>query len=60
MDFTPTEEELRDVEERFQVEGCGQRLVIPENFAPTVPPYKEGDPVDHGAREQEPSLSLQL
>ena len=47
--FTPTEEELIDVEQRFAVEGCGKRLVIPENFSRTLSPYSEGTSVDHNA-----------
>ena len=39
LDFTPTEDELSDVEQRFAVEGCGKRLVIPENFSQTLSPY---------------------
>ena len=51
VDFSPTEDELREIEESFGAEGCGHRLVIPENFTVTVPPYVEGERVDHNARE---------
>ena len=49
LDFTPTAEELEDVEKRFSVEGFGSRLVIPENFVETVPVYVEGTRTDFNA-----------
>lgn len=52
MDFTPTAEELKDVEARFAVEGFGDRLVIPENFVETVPPFQDGSMTDYNAGNQ--------
>jgi hypothetical protein len=40
--FTPTAEERCEVERLFTVDGCGNHLVIPENFSQTVIPFSDG------------------
>ncbi len=49
LDFSPTNEELTEVGKSFAVEGCGNHLVIPENFVETLPPYVEGSKTDYNA-----------
>ena len=49
LDFTPTEEELSEVEKLFEVEGFGKRLIIPENFTTTIPAFVEGSKTDYEA-----------
>lgn len=51
--FTPTEEELLDIRERFSEEGSAGHLYIPENFVLTASSYVESTPVDYSAGAQE-------
>ena len=49
--FTPTEEELLDIQQRFSEEGSDSHLYIPENFTVTVPAHVDSEQVDYKAGE---------
>lgn len=49
LDFTPTAEELEEVERRFAVEGFGKCLVLPDNFVQSATPFVEGYITDFNA-----------
>ena len=45
--FTPTAEELLDIQQRFSTEQSDSHFYIPENFTVTVPAYVENELVDY-------------
>ena len=49
LQFTPTEEELLDIQERFSEEGSKSHLYIPENFVATGTSYVANSPVNYSA-----------
>lgn len=51
MSFTPTEEELLEVQQRFSEEGEDSHLYVPDNFAVTIPAYVDSEQVDYKAGE---------